>query len=135
MPERDYIQTYFNDDGKLIYYPQSEWQIDNHLFELFRCPFCLYETRLYRFILRKRDGKYSRMCKCLECNVKFHLLSLVTDMTLSQYAKWIVDYPYAEFWRRCKFDVWVERLYKIDAHKQFWESYHSEKSKVITLPR
>jgi hypothetical protein len=96
------------------------------------CPFCLFEAQRYEFAARRKNGRLKGKARCPECRLDMYTSSVVSEMTLEEFAKWIVDYPYALYWRRANFDALMNRLWRFGGKTRFWDAYHKAKSQVGT---
>jgi transcription elongation factor Elf1 len=108
-------------------------------YPLFGCAFCLYANHHWYFETKLKNGKASRMLECPNCKLRFRQSSLIKqiEFTPDSYAKWIVEYPFKDFWHKINFDLWKKNL-QIALGGQvglFWERYHYWKNERAVVER
>ncbi len=91
------------------------------------CPFCLHDDKLQAFLVSTKKGISQSRANCPECHNGMMMKSLTADWTPEQYASWVFAYRVDGYWKKCKFSIWKERLYKRGWSKRFWEKYKSLK--------
>jgi hypothetical protein len=64
-----------------------------------------------------------------------HTSSLITDMTLEEFAEWIVRYPYQQFWKRCRFFEFSTRLRLYGGRSRFFNAYADAKARRLNVQR
>jgi len=108
-------------------------------YPLFVCGFCLYEEKHWYFETKLKNGKPSLMLECPECHLKFRRSSLIrsSELTADAYARWIVNYPFQDFWHRIDFDFWKKRIAASMGGNigYFWERYHYWKNERAVVAR
>lgn len=84
------------------------------------CPFCLNQTQLGKF--EKHHGFY----KCLICSNQMALRTLVKEMKIEDFAKWVFDYRLSGFWNKVYPNAkgWFKKLYELGISKEFWDNYN-----------
>jgi len=84
------------------------------------CPFCLTQNPLYKF--EKHHGFY----KCLICNGQMALRTLVREMKIEEFARWVFDYRLNGFWQKVypTHKLWCARLKELGLAYEFWENYN-----------
>lgn len=50
----------------------------------------------------------------------------ITEMSNKDFAQWIIDYPFYEYWKKCKFNSFSFRI----KDKGFWDMYKLLKENV-----
>lgn len=93
----------------------------NERTRLYFCPFCLHRDFLLKFSQEK-----NKMFRCPECETDFHMDTLVYVNGLSpkDFGTWVYRYPYYEYWRKCSFEKFKDRLYSLKISNEFWEAYN-----------
>lgn len=92
--------------------------------DLVTCPFCLYFDMLFKF----KKVKYG-LYKCPFCETEMRSTSLILDMDIEKFAKWVFDYRQQGFFQKLypNFKEWNKRLWELGIAKEFWEKYKSLK--------
>lgn len=96
------------------------------------CPFCLSWQTLNKFLISTKEGYHKGLGHCQECNqnVQFKTLFNLGQWTPEQYAKFVVDYPPAGFFKKIKFDEWKNRLNLMKWGQRFWTEYRRLNPKI-----
>jgi len=100
--------------------------------EIYSCPFCLHQGKLNEFQLKNKNGSIStKRVQCPECQNTMLINSLIITLTPEQFANWIWNYPAPDFWKKCNFNKFRDKLYKTGISKRFWETYNQLKQDHI----
>lgn len=96
------------------------------------CPICLSWLLLTKFVVSTEKGYDEESAKCPECqnDVLIKNLFHLGKMKPEGYAKFIVNYPAWEFWKKCPFAEWKKHLEIMHWSQLFWEEYHKLKPKL-----
>jgi len=94
------------------------------------CPFCLYEDQVYAFVGVRKNGRLKGKGKCPECHLEMYTSSLITHMTLEEFAQWIVEYTASLFWNRCSYTAFTNRLWRFGGKTRFWNAYNEAKAQA-----
>jgi len=83
------------------------------------CPFCLEYNALFSFI--KKRGFF----ECPVCHNDMMLKTLVKEMNIADFARWVYEYRLSGFWDKVypNFESWNNKLWKLGIAKEFWENY------------
>jgi predicted metal-binding protein len=87
------------------------------------CVFCLYTTNLQKFFKIDAKGRTIALVTCPECHNKMQLQTLIKDMSIQEYAKFVYGYRLSGFWKKCPFALFNQRLREIGASSEFWLEY------------
>ena len=89
------------------------------------CPFCLNREMIDKFLVSTKKGLSRRLGKCPECQNGLLLETLIRmlEFTPKEYAEFVYNYPRAEFWKKCKFELWKKRLTSLNMQYDFWDRY------------
>lgn len=95
------------------------------------CPFCAFRGRVLEFRTKKseRSKGYSiRMFKCPDCGQKMRRETLLNEMTVSQWARWLYSnvIMYGGY-HRISFPKLMERLKGYGWAREFWEAWKAIK--------
>jgi len=99
------------------------------------CPFCLHSGYIHLYEKRLASGKVSKRLHCPECNAEMRRESLTDHKTIEEYAEWVFNYAMSGFWKKCPFQKFNDRLYKLGMSYRFWKKYKqlkADKSKEQT---
>jgi transcription elongation factor Elf1 len=130
--QADNSQYRFNEAGQVVEPPATRWEITTNLDEPLRCPYCLSELPLHKFTKRTKSGKISQLCVCPVCNNGVRMRTLTTNMSIKDYAEWIVWYPFGAFWHKVPYDLWRRNLEQIIPYSEFLKYYYAAKSKYLS---
>lgn len=83
------------------------------------CPFCLNHNYLYDF--RKISGFF----ECPFCKSRMRNTSLIVNMDIAKFARWVYGYRLNGFWQKVfpDFNAWNKKLRELDISYDFWENY------------
>jgi hypothetical protein len=90
------------------------------------CPFCLGLEKFRLFLVSTKKGYSRSMGKCPLCGEGMRIKTL-TDMLKwgpREYAQFVAPYASDGFWKKCKWEVWKERLALMKWTEEFWSRYH-----------
>jgi len=84
------------------------------------CPFCLTYNLLMRF--EKRGQCY----KCPICKNDMMLRTLIKEITIPEFARWVFDYRLSGFWTKVypSAKLWFIKLKELGFSYEFWENYN-----------
>jgi len=99
---------------------------------LYRCPFCLHEAKIERFLISTKAGYHKGLGKCPECENQMQLKTLTEKMTPEQFAEFALRYSTAGYWQKVKFTVFNQRLKDLGAAVKFWKRYRELKGEETT---
>lgn len=102
---------------------------------MFICPFCLYVDALEGFLYRSpKTLKIMKIKKCPDCNNYMFMQTLESVKLYSpeEFARFIVDFPYWEFWRKCNHKKFMERSKSMVDVGVFWDEYKNIKGRIKT---
>jgi len=101
--------------------------------EPYLCPFCLYEGYIKEFSYLLKNKKISKnRFQCPECGNVMLKESLVKEMSIEEFAIWIWNYPAPDYWSKCNFYTFIERLKQRGIYYQFWNNYYALKN--VNMP-
>ena len=110
----DKKQVKFNKNGTL-----TKNEVLKNLSEIYLCPFCLYKGKFGEFLSSNRIN----IVICPECENNMMIETLVNEMSIEQFARWVFDYALTGFWEKCKYEIFNKRLYKMGLSRRFWDEY------------
>ena len=87
------------------------------------CPFCLHSGYIHEYTHKLKSGGESKRLHCPECDVEMRKESLTDHKTIEEYAEWVFNYSMSGFWKKCPFDKFNDRLYKLGMSYRFWKKY------------
>jgi hypothetical protein len=84
------------------------------------CPFCLNYNELFKFI--KNRGFF----KCPNCLNDMILITLIKEMSIEEFARWVYGYRLSGFWQKVypNAKAWFKKLYDLGISKEFWNMYN-----------
>ncbi|MBA7534611.1 hypothetical protein ES705_26860 [subsurface metagenome] len=95
----------------------------------FSCPFCLYIAPITRFLIKLKNRNYSeKRFHCPDCEQIMNRDTLVREMSIEEYAEWILD---AKAWDRISFQKFKTRLRKMNIAYKFWGHYKKYKAEKM----
>jgi hypothetical protein len=96
------------------------------------CPICLSWSLLTKFVVSTERGYDKDSGKCPECKNEVQLKNLfhLNQMKPEEYAKFIVDYPAWQFWKKCPREAWKKHLAIMGWAQTFWSEYRKLKPKL-----
>lgn len=97
---------------------------------IYYCPFCLYYGMMKDFQFLTAKHKTSKKARCPDCKNEFLMRSLTSPMSAEQYAEWVFMYSADGYWKKCKWDIWKDRLYKLGMAQKFWDKYRLLKGAI-----
>jgi len=133
--KRDIQQSKFGSEGKIEKPNISVGREKIDLRTMVYCPFCLYRNRLSKFLMSGDKGISNYKAKCPECQqtMLFRTIANMCHMNekkIEAYAKWVADYAKQGFWKKCKYEIWKERLQKYDMAIPFWRGYKKYRTTI-----
>jgi len=92
----------------------------------FLCPYCLYLATITKFLIKLKHGNYSeKRFHCPDCGQIMNKDTLVREMSIEEYAEWILD---AGAWERISFKKFKTRLRSMGISWKFWGHYKKYKA-------
>lgn len=88
--------------------------------QIVTCTYCLFDDFLKNF---GYDGKH-KMVQCPDCGQRQRISTLMMDITVYEYARWIIT---TEAWGRISRDKFKQRLKEKGIAKEFWTAYYKAK--------
>lgn len=96
--------------------------------EPFTCPFCLYEAQITKFLIKLKSGRWSeKRFHCPDCGKIMNKQTLTREMTVEEFAEWVLD---SMAWERISFNKFKTRLKEMGISWQFWEHYKKHKAEA-----
>lgn len=87
--------------------------------KIYLCPFCLYKGKYGTFLTSIRQD----LVKCPECDNSILVETLVKEMTVKEFARWVYRYSFSGFWQKCNFKIFNKRLMFMGIAREFWDEY------------
>lgn len=99
--------------------------IDTLTPELYVCPFCLTRDKLEAFYRYGKNGNILSTKECWVCGNRMleSTLFFTSQATPKELAVWVYEYPFRDFWKKCKFNTFSANLVKLNIADEFWENY------------
>ena len=98
--------------------------------DMYRCPYCLHEDILEHFFSYNKDRKIYKLRKCPSCEnmINQYTLDLHRSFDAMKYIQWIIEYPFYDFWKKVKFNIFIKNLNNINDSQIFFNIYRKEKT-------
>jgi len=93
-------------------------------------PFCLYIGYQKEFLMYKGDTLITYRVQCPDCGQTFNMKTLMSDMSIMEFADWVADYARQGFWQKCDFEKFNQRLKQLGWSYLFWERYRAVTGKA-----
>lgn len=99
---------------------------------LYRCPFCLYQATIERFLISTKKGFHKGLAKCRECGNQMRFSSLTAKWTPEQFAEWCHGYAADGYWQKVPWTKFQDRLKHLGIAQKFWQRYKELKGEDKT---
>jgi len=100
--------------------------------DIVTCPFCLYFGKIQEFLVSTKKGISQSKAACPQCKNGMMMRSLISEMSIEDYAEWCYEYSGSGFWQKVPFRTWAERLRKLGWAYKFWKKYRQLKGEDTT---
>jgi len=91
------------------------------------CAYCLYQDKLYKFLISTKKGFHKSQAICPDCKNKQLIRTLTAEMNAEQYAEWMYLNMAYGGWQKVPWTKWKERLAQIGWSQPFWNRYKALK--------
>lgn len=109
--------------------PLPEWV--KHVTGDILCPFCLRKAKPVEFLILTSWGYHSGRAKCPECGNIMLIDSLTARWTPEEFAEWVYEYPNYQFWKKCSYNKFTDRLKRLGWSYAFWGKYKQLKEPSV----